>query len=152
MDLLQFVLNFKGTPPWLNSTTITTLTDRWRPEKHSFHLSLGEMTITLEDIVMIFKLSIEGRALTGKVKSRGWRQRVAGLVGVKPPPWIHKTKKDPRPSSVLYSWLRQHFYECPEDASTVVVERYARAYLWTIPSCLGSPRTPKQMPQAKPDH
>ncbi|KAE8787490.1 hypothetical protein D1007_38548 [Hordeum vulgare] len=37
------------------------------------------MTITLEDIAMITGLSIEGRALTGKVKSHGWRQRVATL-------------------------------------------------------------------------
>uniref|UniRef100_A0A453GMZ7 Aminotransferase-like plant mobile domain-containing protein n=2 Tax=Aegilops tauschii subsp. strangulata TaxID=200361 RepID=A0A453GMZ7_AEGTS len=62
MDLLQFVLNFKGTPPWLNSTVITALTDRWRPETHSFHLALGEMTVTLEDIAMISGLPIEGRA------------------------------------------------------------------------------------------
>ncbi|KAE8820207.1 Alpha-L-arabinofuranosidase 1 [Hordeum vulgare] len=79
MDLLQFVLNFKGTPPWLNSTVITALTNRWRLETRSFHLAFGEMTITLEDIAMISKLPIEGRALTGKVKSEGWQQRVAGL-------------------------------------------------------------------------
>ncbi|KAE8804840.1 Serine/threonine-protein phosphatase 7 [Hordeum vulgare] len=70
MDLLQFVLNFNGTPPWLNATALTALTDRWRPETHSFHLPLGEMTITLEDIAMITGLPIEGRALTGKVN---WR-------------------------------------------------------------------------------
>ncbi|KAI4971249.1 hypothetical protein ZWY2020_002163 [Hordeum vulgare] len=132
MDLFQFVLNFKDTPPWLNSTAITALTDRWRPEMHSFHLALGEMTITLEAIAMISGLPIEGRALTGKVKSKGWRQHVAGLVGVEPLPWIHETNKDPRSSSVLYSWLRQHFYECPEDASPAVEETYARAYLWNL--------------------
>ncbi|KAE8781037.1 hypothetical protein D1007_45746 [Hordeum vulgare] len=70
MDLLQFVLNFKGTPPWLNATALIALTDRWRPETHSFHLPLGEMSITLEDIAMISGLPIEGRALTGKVN---WR-------------------------------------------------------------------------------
>ncbi|XP_048544782.1 protein MAIN-LIKE 1-like [Triticum urartu] len=132
MDLLQSVLNFKGTPPWLNSTAITALTDRWRPEMHSFHLALGEMTVTLEDIAMISGLPIEGRALIGKVRSEGWRQRVAGLVGVEPPTWIHETKKDPRPSGVLFLWLQEHFYECPENASPAVVERYARAYLWNL--------------------
>ncbi|XP_048566892.1 protein MAIN-LIKE 1-like [Triticum urartu] len=99
---------------------------------HSFHLALGEMTVTLEDIAMISGLPIEGRALTGKVRSEGWRQRVAGLVGVEPPPWIHETKKDPRPSGVLFSWLQEHFYECPENASPAVVERYARACLWNL--------------------
>uniref|UniRef100_A0A8I6YJU6 Aminotransferase-like plant mobile domain-containing protein n=1 Tax=Hordeum vulgare subsp. vulgare TaxID=112509 RepID=A0A8I6YJU6_HORVV len=66
MDLLQRVLNFKGTPPWLNATALTALTDHWRPEMHSFHLPLGEMSVTLEDITMITGLPIEGRALTGK--------------------------------------------------------------------------------------
>uniref|UniRef100_A0A453JXE9 Aminotransferase-like plant mobile domain-containing protein n=1 Tax=Aegilops tauschii subsp. strangulata TaxID=200361 RepID=A0A453JXE9_AEGTS len=64
MDLLQFVLNFKGTPSWLNLTAITALTDRWRPATHSFHLALGEMT--LEDIAMISRLPIKGRALTAR--------------------------------------------------------------------------------------
>uniref|UniRef100_A0A8I6WXN4 Aminotransferase-like plant mobile domain-containing protein n=1 Tax=Hordeum vulgare subsp. vulgare TaxID=112509 RepID=A0A8I6WXN4_HORVV len=109
MDLLPFLLNFKGTAPLLNSTTITTLTDRLRLEMHSFHLALGEMTITLEDIEMIYGLPIQGRALIGKVNSKGWRQRVAGLVGVEPPLWIHETKKDPRPSGVFFLWLQEHF-------------------------------------------
>uniref|UniRef100_A0A8I6XN95 Aminotransferase-like plant mobile domain-containing protein n=1 Tax=Hordeum vulgare subsp. vulgare TaxID=112509 RepID=A0A8I6XN95_HORVV len=132
MNFLQFVLNFKGTPPWMNSVTITALMDHWRPETHSSHLALGEMTITLEDIAMISGLSIEGRALTWKVKSEGWQQWVAGLVGVKPPPWIHETKKDLRLSGVLYLWLRHKIYECLEDASPAIMERYARAYLWNL--------------------
>ncbi|KAE8777362.1 Alpha-L-arabinofuranosidase 1 [Hordeum vulgare] len=52
---------------------------RWRPETHSFHLALGEMTITLKDVAMISGLPIKGRVLTGKVKSEWWRQRVAGF-------------------------------------------------------------------------
>ncbi|KAE8779192.1 hypothetical protein D1007_47800 [Hordeum vulgare] len=132
MNLLQFVLNFKGTPPWLNTTALTALTDRWRPETHSFHLPLGEMSITLEDIAMITGLLIEGRALTGKVRSDGWRQRIAALVGVEPEPWTDETRKDPRPSGVLFSWIQRHFRRCPKDASPVVVERFARAYLWNV--------------------
>ena len=54
------------------------------------------------------------------------------MVGVEPPPWIHETKKDPRPSGVLFSWLQEHFYECPENNSPAVMERYARAYLWNL--------------------
>ncbi|KAE8817494.1 hypothetical protein D1007_04921 [Hordeum vulgare] len=126
MDLLQFVLNFKGTPSWLNAMALTALTDCWRPETHSFHLPLGEMTITLEDISMITGLPIEGRALTGKVRSDGWRKRVAALVGVEPEPWIHETKKDPRPSGVLFSWIQRHFRKCLRDASPAVVGRTNR--------------------------
>ncbi|KAE8789464.1 hypothetical protein D1007_36355 [Hordeum vulgare] len=90
---------------------------------HSFHLDLGEMTITLEDIAMIMELPIEGKALTGKVRSDGWRQRVAALVGVEPEPWTPETRKDLRPSNVLFSWIQKHFCRCPKDTSMDVVER-----------------------------
>ncbi|KAE8792179.1 hypothetical protein D1007_33337 [Hordeum vulgare] len=132
MDFLQFVLNFKGTPPWLNATALTALTDRWRPETHSFHLPLGEMTITLKHIGMITGPPIQGRALTGKVRSDGWRQRVAALVCVEPEPWTNEARKDPRPSGVLFSWIQRYFRKCPRDASPLVVERFARAYLWNL--------------------
>ncbi|KAE8782985.1 hypothetical protein D1007_43613 [Hordeum vulgare] len=90
------------------------------------------MTITLEDIAMITGLPIEGRALTGKVRSDGWRQRVAALVDVEPEPWTHETRKDPRASGVLFSWIQKHFCKWPKDASPDVVERYAMAYLWNL--------------------
>ncbi|KAE8791995.1 hypothetical protein D1007_33626 [Hordeum vulgare] len=90
------------------------------------------MSITLEDIAMISGLPIEGRALTGKVRAAGWRQWVAALVGVESEPWIDETRKDPRPSGVLFSWIQRHFHRCPRDAGPLVVERFARAYLWNL--------------------
>ncbi|KAE8817866.1 hypothetical protein D1007_04489 [Hordeum vulgare] len=90
------------------------------------------MTVTLQDIAMITGLLIEGRGLIGKVRSDGWRQRLAGLVGVEPKPWTHETRKDPRPSAVLFSWIQRHFRKCPKDGSTYIVERYARAYLCNL--------------------
>lgn len=130
--LLGFVLNFKNPPPVLNSTAITALLDRWRPETHTFHLALGEMTVTLEDMAMISALPIEGRALTGKVLPQGWRQRVRRLVGVEPEPWTDPNKKDPRSAGVVYSWIREHRMICPNGADENIVEQYARAYLWHL--------------------
>uniref|UniRef100_A0A8I7BGK5 Aminotransferase-like plant mobile domain-containing protein n=1 Tax=Hordeum vulgare subsp. vulgare TaxID=112509 RepID=A0A8I7BGK5_HORVV len=81
---------------------------------------------------MITGLPIEGMALIGKVRSDGWRQRVAALVGVEPEPWTDETRKDPRASGVLFSWIQRHFRRCPKDASPAIVERFARAYLWNL--------------------
>ena len=54
------------------------------------------------------------------------------MVGVEPEPWTDETRKDPRPSGVLFSWIQRHFHRCPRDASPLVVERFARAYLWNL--------------------
>ncbi|RVW99396.1 Serine/threonine-protein phosphatase 7 long form-like [Vitis vinifera] len=32
---------------------ITSLVERWRPETHTFHLPIGDMTVTLQDVAMI---------------------------------------------------------------------------------------------------
>ena len=44
---------------------ITGLVERWRPEAHTFHLLVGEMTITLQDVAIILGLRIHGPLVTG---------------------------------------------------------------------------------------
>jgi hypothetical protein len=71
--------------PVFNTTTITTMVDRWRPETQSFHLLCGEMTVTLENVATILGLLIRGRPITGRVDSAGWRERVIDFLGREPP-------------------------------------------------------------------
>ena len=41
---------------------VCALLDRWRPETHSFHFPWGEMTLTLEDVALLFGLPCSGEA------------------------------------------------------------------------------------------
>ncbi|KAM3311124.1 hypothetical protein ACQJBY_031667 [Aegilops geniculata] len=132
LGLLPFVLQFKRHAPPVNHAALTALVDRWRPETHSFHLPCGEMTMTLQDMAMISGLPINGQAVTGRVSVGNWRERTANLIGVQP--------EDPQEGKadtarVRHSWLklvRGNTNPCPQDANDVVVQQYARAYLWYV--------------------
>ncbi|KAG9451405.1 hypothetical protein H6P81_011370 [Aristolochia fimbriata] len=49
----------------LDKPLITSLVERWRSEMNTFHLANGEMTITLEDVVVLLGLRVDGFAVTG---------------------------------------------------------------------------------------
>jgi hypothetical protein len=50
--------------------------DRWRPETHTFHLPCGEMTITLEDVALIFGLPLDGLPVIGILDTKRWKDQV----------------------------------------------------------------------------
>ncbi|XP_073133494.1 serine/threonine-protein phosphatase 7 long form homolog [Henckelia pumila] len=41
------------------------MVERWHRETHTFHLPIGEITITLQDVAMIWGLNIDGIPITG---------------------------------------------------------------------------------------
>jgi hypothetical protein len=55
--------------PWAERLTrfnfdaplISAFMDRWRPEMHTFHLPVGEMTLSLEDAAMLGGLPCAGQ-------------------------------------------------------------------------------------------
>ncbi|MFQ6622555.1 hypothetical protein Gotur_002637, partial [Gossypium turneri] len=48
---------------------LSALVKRWRPETHTFHLSCGECTVTLEDVAVQLGLPIDGNAVMGAVRA-----------------------------------------------------------------------------------
>jgi len=48
-----------------NHLLLTTLVKRWRTKTHTFHFSLCETIVTLEDVEMVLGLPVDGEAATG---------------------------------------------------------------------------------------
>ncbi|MED6137367.1 hypothetical protein PIB30_064443 [Stylosanthes scabra] len=49
---------------------ISALVEQWGPETHTFNFSVGKCTITLENVIYIFRLLIEGEVVTEKTYNR----------------------------------------------------------------------------------
>lgn len=43
---------------------VTALVERWHQETHSFHLPVGEDTVTLQDVDILLSLRVDGRPVT----------------------------------------------------------------------------------------
>ena len=62
---------------------LAALLDRWRPETHTFHLPVGEMTPTLQDVAMLLRLPCAGRAVGAEDVGLSWRDDLlARFAGV----------------------------------------------------------------------
>ena len=71
----------------LDHALITALVERWRPETHTFHLPIGEVIVTLQDVHVIWGLRIDGEAVTGAERKWDFDVKVEmcqRLLGISP--------------------------------------------------------------------
>ncbi|KAG9449999.1 hypothetical protein H6P81_009964 [Aristolochia fimbriata] len=102
----------------LDKPLITALEERWRSETNTFHLANGEMTITLEDVVVLLGLRVDGDAVTGSTRG-DWMELARVFLGVELPPGSFQGGR------LSLSWLRGQFSFCPNDATELVIQQHA---------------------------
>nr|XP_043633718.1 serine/threonine-protein phosphatase 7 long form homolog [Erigeron canadensis] len=73
----------------LDHSLIIALAERWRPETNTFYLPIGEVTVTLQDVQVIWGLPIQGPPVCGKwvTETRNveyWKNLCQEYLGIYP--------------------------------------------------------------------
>ncbi|KAM3289679.1 hypothetical protein P3S67_017968 [Capsicum chacoense] len=67
------------------------MAERWRPETHTFHLPFGEVSITLQDVEVLFGLRTDGDEVAyANVMDRNldWRTMLRDFTGIEVEPAV----------------------------------------------------------------
>ncbi|KAF7815767.1 protein MAIN-LIKE 2 isoform X1 [Senna tora] len=124
----------------LDNPLISALVERWRRETNTFHLNVGEMTVTLKDVALLLGLAIDGEPVIGITYT------TCSSVCEK---YLGRTPESGYTSGgmVKLSWLKEFFSRCPEDAPIEVIEQHTRAYLlYLVGSTIFSTTTGNKVP------
>ena len=104
---------------------ITCFVQRWRLKTHTFHVPVGETTITLQDVAIILGLRINRLTVTGTcvldVAELCWE-----LLGVTPP------ANALRGSAISIRWLCDQLSTPAPDADEVALKQSARGFILAL--------------------
>ncbi|XP_042032274.1 serine/threonine-protein phosphatase 7 long form homolog [Salvia splendens] len=111
----------------VDNELITALIERWRPETHTFHLPIGETTITLEDVQAIWGLRADGLVFTGRDYHDNfpdWTSKCRDLLG-----WIPDSSTETKQDGLLMTALiNQTRMPLGDDLPTYVYIQRARIH------------------------
>ncbi|KAG5027217.1 hypothetical protein GYH30_022985 [Glycine max] len=124
----------------LDNPLISALVERWRRETNTFHLNVGEMTVTLKDVALLLGLAIDGEPVIG-ITYTACSSVCEKYLGRSPESGYTSG------GMVKLSWLKEFFSRCPEDAPLEVIEQHTRAYLlYLVGSTIFSTTTGNKVP------
>lgn len=124
----------------LDNPLISALVERWRRETNTFHFTVGEMSVTLEDVGYLLGLPIDGDPVIGVTYT------TCDAVCMK---YLGRTPDSGSTSGgmVKLSWLKEAFSKCREGAPLDEIERHTRAYLlYLVGSTVFSTTTGNKVP------
>ncbi|XP_028091201.1 protein MAIN-LIKE 1-like [Camellia sinensis] len=120
---------------FVNKFLISSFVERWQPETNTFHMIVGEMTLTLDDVGTILGLPIVGKSVsvpdvtdhhgvTLLVYGLGITERVA-----------HEEVSSAGGNLVRLEWLQSQFAGVTDSDPEEAIQCAARAYLLFLLGC-----------------
>ncbi|XP_025634914.1 protein MAIN-LIKE 2-like [Arachis hypogaea] len=114
---------------------ISAFVEWWRPETHTFHLSWGETSITLQDVAYHIGLRTADESVGGCNRDfQLWHQHptwewVENLLGAMPPSqkWGGK-----QVFAVRMMWLRDQVAHISDGAASETLRQYIQCYLMML--------------------
>ncbi|XP_058180216.1 protein MAIN-LIKE 1-like [Rhododendron vialii] len=111
---------------YCNKVLVSSFVERWHPETNSFHFGFGEMTITLEDVLYLVGLPVEGLVVHVEVHSReDCVALVHRCLGVT----MDEASDVVSCGGVELHWLKNKFMNVGNDATDERVDYCVRAFL-----------------------
>ncbi|QHO27672.1 uncharacterized protein DS421_7g210060 [Arachis hypogaea] len=106
---------------------VNALIERWHPDTHTFHLPIGECSVTLEDVSLLLGLPTDGLPITGMTMSSFEAMEAECLLqfGVAP------RREDCRSSCIKLTWLR-NLKENLELNDEISIQRYVRCHIMLL--------------------
>ena len=130
IDAADLIGLFKVPNMEVDDALITALVERWRPVTHMFHLPLGEMGITLQDINVMLGILVDGLPVTGRTDQQ-WNAVCQDLLDHEPLLVIPNMNKSTLAGArIKYKWLDAQFAAPPAtNTDDKVVQQHARYHL-----------------------
>ncbi|KAF6152152.1 hypothetical protein GIB67_005798, partial [Kingdonia uniflora] len=91
-----------------NGSLVTAFVERWDRETSSFHFNFGEMTILLEDVVKLVRLTVKGKSLPGIGLPKSAMKVFCDLLGLTDEEFI-KAKSTIRAQIIRMQWRQEDF-------------------------------------------